>query len=294
MNTSYDYFTDEGRELVSKPDRFWKPELIRPHTMDELPIRGVGHLVLDPVCGSGTTAAVAMKTQRRFIVIDREDFAIETTRKRIQKFIDEHGSTRQWIRHLNRMSVVKCYDMSDLPYQEYGKGACLENKFWTLGDSFIIKGDSIAVLRTIPDGAADLIYADPPFNTGKDWKNKDNMGYSDIWEWDDAADARLEEIRNADIEAVNRRFKAAVEPAPKSKKRRKKKRPKPKAKRTNPFGENGMKTKNDRLVSVIEKTYSEGEYDLASYLTWTILLTLECHRILGGTTWEERPLWQPG
>ena len=35
------------------------------------------------------------------------------------------------------------------------------------GPSRVIHGDNLDVLRTIPDGAVDLIYIDPPFNTGR-------------------------------------------------------------------------------------------------------------------------------
>ena len=42
-----------------------------------------GDLVLDCFCGSGTTAAVAEKLNRRWIACDLGRFAIHTTRKRL-------------------------------------------------------------------------------------------------------------------------------------------------------------------------------------------------------------------
>jgi len=37
----------------------------------------------------------------------------------------------------------------------------------TLDDDLVIQGDNAAVLDRLPDGAFDLIYVDPPFNTGR-------------------------------------------------------------------------------------------------------------------------------
>jgi site-specific DNA-methyltransferase (adenine-specific) len=38
---------------------------------------------------------------------------------------------------------------------------------FTLDDDLLIEGDNLAVLPRLPDGAFDLIYVDPPFNTGR-------------------------------------------------------------------------------------------------------------------------------
>src|SRR6266568_7566799 len=45
-----------------------------------------GDLVFDPFIGSGTTAAVAEKLNRRWIACDLSRFAIHTTRKRLLGF----------------------------------------------------------------------------------------------------------------------------------------------------------------------------------------------------------------
>ena len=36
-----------------------------------------------------------------------------------------------------------------------------------LDDDLVIAGDNIGVLSRLPDGAFDLVYMDPPFNTGR-------------------------------------------------------------------------------------------------------------------------------
>ena len=36
-----------------------------------------------------------------------------------------------------------------------------------LDDDLVIAGDNAGVLAKLPDGAFDLIYMDPPFNTGR-------------------------------------------------------------------------------------------------------------------------------
>jgi site-specific DNA-methyltransferase (adenine-specific) len=36
-----------------------------------------------------------------------------------------------------------------------------------LGDDLILEGDNLALLPRLPDGAFDLVYIDPPFNTGR-------------------------------------------------------------------------------------------------------------------------------
>lgn len=50
-----------------------------------------GSIVLDCFCGSGTTAAVAEKLNRRWIMADLNKGAIQTTVKRLQKVIKEKG-----------------------------------------------------------------------------------------------------------------------------------------------------------------------------------------------------------
>ena len=44
---------------------------------------------------------------------------------------------------------------------------------------YLHHGANLAWLKSLPTGSIDLIYTDPPYNTGKDWK-----AYSDKWTWD--------------------------------------------------------------------------------------------------------------
>ena len=45
-------------------------------------------------------------------------------------------------------------------------------------------GDNLEIMRSLPDASIDLIYADPPFNTGKDWGEFDDR-------WDGGLDGYL-------------------------------------------------------------------------------------------------------
>ena len=61
----------------------------------------------------------------------------------------------------------------------------------------IVFGDNLDVLRGLPDGVADLIYIDPPFNTGREWHNPigeggGKVGFNDIWGWDRVTGETLE------------------------------------------------------------------------------------------------------
>lgn len=59
-------------------------------------------------------------------------------------------------------------------------------------------GDNLAVLKRLPDASVDLIYADPPFNSGHPYyttgSRADGPSFHDTWRWDAAAyDAALGE-----------------------------------------------------------------------------------------------------
>src|SRR4051794_5283430 len=47
-----------------------------------------------------------------------------------------------------------------------------------LEDDLVIEGDNAAVLPLLPDGAFDLIYIDPPFNTGRE-RRRGELAYAD-------------------------------------------------------------------------------------------------------------------
>jgi site-specific DNA-methyltransferase (adenine-specific) len=44
---------------------------------------------------------------------------------------------------------------------------CTPTDELTLDDDLIVEGDNLTVLEKLPDGAFDLVYLDPPFNTGR-------------------------------------------------------------------------------------------------------------------------------
>ena len=143
----------------------------------------------------------------------------------------------------------------DIPRFEYGHGA--DWPFWDDGDCYIIHGDAIAVLRTMPDSIAALVYADPPFNAGKEFRNKKkgNIGFSDIWKWDDEAEARLAELGAiADIET-------------------------------------GHDPPNVQMLFDYIPMVRDSMRDpaLASYLSWCTLLLLECRRVMGSTEYIKQP-----
>jgi site-specific DNA-methyltransferase (adenine-specific) len=51
----------------------------------------------------------------------------------------------------------------------------------TLDDDLILEGDNLDVLPRLPDGAFDLVYIDPPFNTGRA-QVRDLHGYDDAFD----------------------------------------------------------------------------------------------------------------
>lgn len=98
---TYRYYADQGRKLGSvwtdlpamqantplrrettgyptqKPERLLE-RIVRLSTPE-------GGAVLDPMCGSGTTVAVALRIGRRAIGIDRSEVAVQTARRRLGK-----------------------------------------------------------------------------------------------------------------------------------------------------------------------------------------------------------------
>ena len=64
--------------------------------------------------------------------------------------------------------------------------------------SAIYTMDNLRVLRGFNSGCIDLIYLDPPFNTGKEWHNPigeggGKVGFNDIWGWDRVTGETLEQ-----------------------------------------------------------------------------------------------------
>ena len=64
--------------------------------------------------------------------------------------------------------------------------------------SAIYTHDNLPVLRGLNSQCVDLIYLDPPFNTGKEWHNPigeggGKVGFNDIWGWDRVTGETLEQ-----------------------------------------------------------------------------------------------------
>jgi site-specific DNA-methyltransferase (adenine-specific) len=98
---SYRYYADTGRQIGSVwsdcPAMRANTPLIaettgyptqKPEKLLERVIRAAslpGSNVLDPMCGSGTTLAVAARLERRFVGIDQSEVAVGVVRKRLSK-----------------------------------------------------------------------------------------------------------------------------------------------------------------------------------------------------------------
>ena len=75
------------------------------------------------------------------------------------------------------------------------------NKINVENSSLFIR-DNLPVLRCIDSGVIDLIYLDPPFNTGRQWANpieaagkKALASFEDTWTWGDEHDDNMWELR---------------------------------------------------------------------------------------------------
>lgn len=61
----------------------------------------------------------------------------------------------------------------------------------------VLCGDNLTLLRQVPAGSVDMVYGDPPYNTGKRWSGTAGA-FSDVWRWDaETADA-YERLRRDD------------------------------------------------------------------------------------------------
>ena len=170
------------------------------HTQEKLQGPGVnkyqsvGDLVLDPTCGSGTACAASLRLGRRFIGIDLELAAIDITWKRITDDIKNNDHVKCGVPCLccdppkwTRSSVVHRLDFTQqLSFDGVPN--------WDNGDSYIVRGDALTVLKTMPDSFVDLVVWDPPFNTGREFKSKEGAGYSDKWKWTNQSDEYIAEI----------------------------------------------------------------------------------------------------
>ena len=192
-------------------------------------------IVLDPVCGSGTTAQAASELHRRFICIDREPAAINLTWNRLHWAVKQRTVIVEWL---------------------FEKTHFLDNPMlWDSGCNFLVIGDSIEVLRSMPDSFVALVYADPPFNTGKEFRDKKTgIGYSDIWHWDADAKVRFKELKKMPPD----RFKD---------------------------GKNGKRV---TIMGIKIAKKLDSRKSMASYLTWCALLLIECRRVMGSYEYEKQ------
>ena len=114
-----DYWTDINmlhhisKERVGYPTQ--KPEALLERIIRASSNRG--DVILDPFCGSGTTAVVAEKLRRRFIMIDLSKVACDITRDRLAgkccKYLDVTKRT---------ISKIELAEMSDREYEVYIDG----------------------------------------------------------------------------------------------------------------------------------------------------------------------------
>ena len=207
-----------------------KSGLTVPATMAEIRVASkAADIVLDPVCGSGTTAEAASKLHRRFICIDQSADAVEITWSRLSPAVAGQTRRVEWLRDAELFRA--------------------DPMLWDSGPNFLVRGDCVAVLRSMPDSFVALVYADPPFNAGREFRNRDGVGFSDIWAWDDDAEKRMADCRGLPASGFA-------------------------------DGERGKQG----LLLGIEAARLTGGDDMASYLTWVALLVFECRRVMG--SWE--------
>ena len=190
-------------------------------------------IVLDPVCGSGTTAVSASQLNRRFICIDKSQDAVDITWSRLSL-------------HVRNRTVRSNFFLDKYHFEK-------DPMLWDCGYNFLVCGDAIEVLRSMPESFVALVYADPPFNAGKNFVDKKTgVGFSDIWHWDDDAKARLKELKRMPAD----RF------------------------------DSGKSGKIAMLMGIQAAKIGHSKA-MASYLTWCALLLIECRRVMGSYEYEE-------
>ena len=95
-------------------------------------------IVLDCFGGSGTTAVVAEKLGRRWIVADMNKGAIQTTMQRLNKIVTEDGGKKRGFVHyrINNYDFAEDNDMRDIVIKKYGLTASRDRVFpWMYGES---------------------------------------------------------------------------------------------------------------------------------------------------------------
>lgn len=141
-------------------------------------------VVLDPFGGSGTTAIAAVKEGRRFVHIDPSPLSVECLLSRLRPYLRERKNkitivswTRAGERELAKRGISipgmipRMGERSDLMSARMARALP-----WDDGRNWVLLGDCFKWMECMPNGFVDLIYLDPPFNTGKDFGS-----YSDNW-----------------------------------------------------------------------------------------------------------------
>jgi adenine-specific DNA-methyltransferase len=107
------YINSQAIERLGYPTQ--KPEALLERVIEASSSKG--DLVADFFCGSGTTAAVAEKLNRKWITTDLGRFAIHTTRKRmigVQRVLQENGKDFRAFEILNLGKYERQFFMDDL------------------------------------------------------------------------------------------------------------------------------------------------------------------------------------
>ncbi len=104
--------TENGQYPTQKPEKLL--ERIIQASSDE------GSIVLDCFCGSGTTAAVAEKLNRRWIMADLNKGAIQTTVKRLQKAHAENEGGKLIHYRVNNYDATKQNALKKVIIAKYG------------------------------------------------------------------------------------------------------------------------------------------------------------------------------
>lgn len=62
----------------------------------------------------------------------------------------------------------------------------------------ILAGDNLEGLRALEAGTVKLVYLDPPFNSGADYRLDPSRGgaiaFTDVWRWDDVSEAGMDRV----------------------------------------------------------------------------------------------------
>ena len=56
-------------------------------------------------------------------------------------------------------------------------------------------GDNLPILKSFADASVDLIYLDPPFNSGRNYFQADKQAFEDSWQWGSDSERLLEQMK---------------------------------------------------------------------------------------------------